>query len=431
MLEKEEKHIKVYPNGATLVYCKQNTSNTTDVAMGFICGSNRDGNKKGLAHALEHSLFNGTNDMTRDEIHKVLLDTNTDHHGYTNDNFIISTFCCPNPFVEKIIKLNSDMWSCNKYDEHEWKRERKIILQELNIAIDRNDVCDTLGSPITLSKITTQDFIDYKKNNFFTNNMLICVISSLPYNQIKGYFEKYFISKFPTDARKKLAIKPRHYQLKDELTILDTPDYNSFEIRLLFQGLYDNDKNAIYEEFENWYFDGADGKLYENLRLKAPLSYSLGFGSYLQDRSDCHIKEFAVITSPKNVQKCIDILCDTIYNLSTNGITDVEFASFKKAMLAKREGKVSAKYDDALDLVLNYTYNNKRPFEVDYFDKVMALTKEDINKYLKTVYKKSNVELRLIGDTAEAQNEIRNNPCYVLTENGLTIISDNLSIFTH
>ena len=67
-----EKHIKVYPNGATLIYYRQNLNSTTDVTMGFVSGARRDGTKKGLAHALEHSLFNGIDGMTKDEMRKVI-----------------------------------------------------------------------------------------------------------------------------------------------------------------------------------------------------------------------------------------------------------------------------------------------------------------------------------------------------------------------
>lgn len=423
-----EKHIKIYPNGATLIYYRQNINSTTDVTMGFISGARRDGKKKGLAHALEHSLFNGIDGMTKEEMYQIFKETGNKQNAYTTNDVITTTFNCPNASVEKIIKINGDMWAQDNYSLKEWKRERKVILQELYMALDRENTFSTklteaqqkheiLGSPLTLSKIEPKDFLEYKKKNFVTNNMVISVVSSLPYNQIKQYFEKYFISRFPTDARKKLKIPQYKIKLDNQEHIEDIQYSNSFLFQLVFKGVDDVEKNDLFAKFENWYFNDYSGKLYENFVLKAPLVYTPSFESIRELHNN--LKCFSILTSPKNVNKCIDVMCNILSDIITNGVTDKDVEMFKKAMLAERERKTNIKCYPSDKLFNDYIYGNK-PFVKDFFNKLMALSKDDINKYLKKVYGKSNFEIALQGDVFEAQNIIdaETYPTAVLSDKG-------------
>ena len=72
-----EKHIIKYPNGATLIYYKQNVNSSTDVTIGFLGGASLDGKKTGLAHALEHSFFLGTPELKKEEMYKIFQQTGT------------------------------------------------------------------------------------------------------------------------------------------------------------------------------------------------------------------------------------------------------------------------------------------------------------------------------------------------------------------
>lgn len=423
-----EKHIKVYPNGATLIYYRQNLNSTTDVTMGFVSGARRDGTKKGLAHALEHSLFNGIDGMTKDEMYHFFKNIGNQQNAYTSNDVIATTFNCPNANVEKVIKINGDMWAKNSYSLQEWKRERKVILQELYMVLDedtdythrlseKQQKDAILGSPVTLAKITPQDFIDYKQKNFVTNNMVISVVSSLPYEQIKGYFEKYFINRFPTDARKKLNVPKHTIKFDNKLQAEDRPYSNSFLIQLVFKSLDSVEKDDLFSRFEDWYFNNF-GLLYEKFVLKEPLVYTPEF--FRRRIFSNSIKGFSILTSPANANRCVEVLCETINNLIENGVSDNDVALFKRAMLAERERKTDIKCYPSNKLFNDYLYGRK-PFVKGFFNKLMALSKDDINKYIQKVYGKSKFTLVYSGDIQEAQGkpDVQNYPINVISDLGL------------
>ena len=121
-----EKHIKKYPNGATLIYYNQNINSTTDVTMGFISGAKFDGEKAGLAHAVEHSLFCGLGELDEKDLYKLFKKTGTIHNAFTNDEVVATTFNTPNKHFEEIFKLDSQMFLKRDFSERRWQKEISI-----------------------------------------------------------------------------------------------------------------------------------------------------------------------------------------------------------------------------------------------------------------------------------------------------------------
>lgn len=423
-----EKHIIKYPNGATLIYYRQNINSTTKVTAGFLCGSSKDGKKKGLAHALEHALFHGTSDLTKEETYEIFRETGTSQNAFTGHDYIATEFDCPNSNVEQIFKINGDMLAKQNFDEKEWNRERKVILQELYMTMDIEGVAgsDILGDATTLSKITTQDFIDYKNKYFVTDNMVISVVSSLPFEDIKEYAEKYFIGKFKSNPNNKVTIKKRRMDFHDNEVLADVPNAKSFNILFLLKGYQDVERNDLYTRFENWYFNDFAGKLFKKLRLDQPLVYTANFQNY--EVPYLKLKVFNILTSPENVNKCIDAMTDILRDLIEKGISEKDFKLFQETMLAKRERKTNIKTYDSGKLFNDYIYG-ETPFVKDFFKKLMSLTREDINNYLKEVYGNSQLEVQLNGDILKAENvfDIMANPLVslLLTNKGFKDLKKN------
>ena len=409
-----EKHIKHYLNGATLIYYRQNINSTTDATIGFLCGARKDGKKKGLAHALEHSIFDGFDDVKKEDLYQIFRQTGTVQNAFTSNECIATEFNTPNATFEQILKLNSDMFSKRNFSEYEWKRERKVILQELYMTVDGRRTIENLaeemklkdkilGSPETLNQITTKDFTTFADKYFITDNMVISVVSSLPYNEVKRAVENNFINKFPKNSKNKVRIKVKPVKFEDEQIIKDIPYAQSFDIQFMFKGLNGVEKNDLYTRFEDWYFNNFAGKLYERFRVKEPLVYTSSFFNYPVLNSN--LKLFAIKTSPNNVNKCIDAMTEILRDVIMKGVTEEDFKLFKEAMLAERARKTNIKTYDATDLFFDYIYGSK-PFVRNFFNKLMALKREDVNSYLKRVYGQSKLIVLLSGDIVKGQNMV-------------------------
>lgn len=428
-----EKHIKKYDNGATLIYYRQNINSTTDVTAGFICGADKDGRKKGLAHALEHSIFHGTPDLTKEQIYDLLRKTGTVQNAFTTQDYIVTNFDCPNSSLDEILKMNSDMLAKQSFSEAEWHRERKVILQELYMTQDTEHPSiydylrvkgteksgeDILGNPKTLNKISTEDFLKYKNKYFVSENLVVSVVSSLPYEVVKGMMERYFIYRFPSKPKNKVSIKKREYNFTNQQIKSDIQDLKSFQIRFMLKGKQDVEKNDLYSNFEDWYFNDFAGKLFHKFRLDKPLVYTASM--YNAELTDLKLKVFSILTSPENVNACIDSMTDILRETYQNGVSEEDFRLFKKAMLANRERKTDIKTYHSEKLFNDYVYGEK-PFVKDFFKKLMALSRDEINEYLKDMIANSNLTVTLSGDMCKAQRtfDVYSEPVCAMSDAGI------------
>lgn len=411
-----EKHIIKYPNGATFIYYQQNVNSSTDVTIGFLGGASLDEKKLGLAHALEHSFFFGTDKLSKEEIYEKFSQTGTNYNAYTSQDCIAAIFDCPSSSFEQILKIYSDMLINKNISEEEFEREKKVILQELYMTLDNEkyDILDYLadkntykkGSQIlgnfnTLSNLTVKDLVEYKEKNFVTNNMVISVVSNLPYEKVKPLIEKYLIERFPTNMENTVKLKSIKYNFNNRQYLIDMQDKKSFALYFMFKGLKNAEKNELFSYFEDWYFNGFAGELLKNMRLQNPFVYTSNFGNIRL--TNLNIKNFSILTSPENVNDCILEFTSILRNLIQNGISEKEFKLFQETMIAERERKTNIKNHNSTNLFSNYIYGEK-PFVKGFYEKLMSITRDDINQYFRKVYGNGRLIVECIGDIYKAEN---------------------------
>lgn len=426
----DERHIIKYPNGATFIYLKQEVSESTDIVVGFNCGANCDEKQlEGTAHAVEHCLFHGTDTLKKEELYKFLKQTGTIYNAYTSQEFIASTFNCPSINFKKIIKVNSDMFAKKSFDETEWNRERKVILQELFMTMDKQEETfykihaierlktakDIIGSPASLAKITTKDLERFKNNYFITDNMVVTVVTNLPFEEVKAEVENNFINRFPSNALNKVNIRKLHYKDMDMYSAVDLVN-QSFKIDLSFKGVDDVEEDYAYSLFEGWLFNGFDGILMNNMRLQLPLVYTAHFTSI--PARNANYKNFSILTSPENAKSCIYILANALRDLIDNPITEEELAEAKESV------KQSLSRNTKILPVANQIYQNYM-FEGKAFndgvEKFMSLTTDDVNNYIRKIYGYGKIFLSYAGDMVRSQDlpSITDYPYRALTDNAL------------
>ena len=100
---------KVYKfsNGATLIYRHDKRANYSAVEVGFVCGSIKN-EKNGVAHMLEHMMFNKTENLSKEDINRersVITNTN----AATGRNTIVVTFFKTNRLFDRGLKLAKEM----------------------------------------------------------------------------------------------------------------------------------------------------------------------------------------------------------------------------------------------------------------------------------------------------------------------------------
>ena len=421
-----EKHQYKYKDATILTY-QQSENDMTYARFTIISGARCDEKgKEGTAHIFEHYFFKGDFEIkTKDEngnvqttklntkdFYRYLKSIGAEIDAYTSNDAISIVIKAPNKYFDETVSIAKQMWS-RKFDESTLQKEKKVVNQEILMTLDEKGInslqanrsgktkSKILGTPYSLNRITVADLENFQKKRLIRDNMVISVVSSLPFEKIKDAVEKDFLDYFPSNAKRKITLKVKSYDIKEGLESSDIPYANSFDIEFVFKGLDGVEKNDLMTRFEDWYFNDFAGKLFEKLRIDNQLVYASNFVNVPVRNSN--LKAFVVKTSPENANRCVEVLTEILRDVIKNGVSEEDFEAFKQSMREERARKSNTKFMDVEKMGDDYIYG-KQVFVKDFFNKLMDLKREDVNKYLKDIYGNSKLFVYYEGDLIKAEN---------------------------
>lgn len=418
-----------YKNGATLIYSHRENENSTSGVIGFSCGSKLDGMHQGISHFLEHMLFTGTKTSSKNQIYEILASTDTYQNAFTTKDSICMDFDCPSCHADTIFKLNSDMLLKKDFDEKEMKAEIHPILEELNNSQD-DAIMDTaiaeltgnnlpyrligtkdnitseyiLGSRESLEAITPKDLKDYSDKYFVSENLIMSVVSSLPFSQVKELCDKYFVSKVPSNAKNKIDASQSKYNYikKDKLLTKDTPYMKSFQTQFFFKSsAKPGIENAKFTMIENWIFNDFRGKLNTVLREEKGLTYTSSFENI--NFNNLNLKLLNIVTSPEKIKEALNATIEILQDIIMNGLTQKDLTKYYLQMLSKKDRNPKSFKNNAGREFFAYLYHNTSLSKDKLFDELSKTSLKEINDYLFRTYGNSHVGIIYNGDMFSAQ----------------------------
>ncbi len=291
----------------------------------------------GVAHMTEHLLFKGTHKRNAFHISNLLESRGGDLNAYTTKEETVVHCCALKDSYSRAFELLVDMCFNSRFAQKEIDSEREIIYDEINSykdspaelifddfeeqlfagsALGRN----ILGNKRQLASLTQSDLLDYTRENFTSDRMVIASSGNITMERFKRVCDKHLESLNPTSSthsriapQRVQAInitrnKKTHqqhtliggyaYSLFDQkripLSLLSNIIAGPFSLSLLNQSL--REKNSITYNVESNYTPYSDSGLF---------SVYLGLDSAKSDQAESIIeKEFnALRTTPMSSGK--------------------------------------------------------------------------------------------------------------------------------
>lgn len=411
--------VYIYPNGAILIYYKQNVNNTTQANIGFICGSQKDGDIPGLAHFTEHILYKQCKEFSEVNVHKINRATDTNANAFTTRDVIMLEIDCPNRNLDTILFMNSKLLFNKEFTQEEIDNERPAIEEEINMYADetQNDdilgvvqdsVCKTIvsaskivGTKKSIAKIRPENITKFVNNNFVSENLVMSVVSNLEFEEIKEKMEKYFVNNAVSDKSKiNRPIKDKYSFQSDYMFTTPDKDTKTVEVTISFKCTKCERENNLYTLIEDYLFNGFSGKLLAKLRTENGLVYTSNFEHTPLIGGNLSLKTFVALTSKRKVNKVIECICKIAKDLKDNGITLSELNSFKNMILSREDRRMGLKTISPTALLSRYIRGDEIFFN-NQIHKIPELTLKDVNDYLKQVYGNSNIVVSVAGDFDE------------------------------
>ena len=197
------------PNGIRLVHIAHD-SPVAHFGLLVNTGSRDEAeNEHGMAHFIEHVIFKGTKKRKAYHILSRLDDVGGDLNAYTTKEETAFYASFLNQHYERTIELIYDIVFNSVFPKNELDKEREVIIDEINsykdspselIFDDFEELIyaghpigrNILGTPQTINRFNRTDVETFLRNNYNTDQMVLCSVGKIPFKRLLKYAEKYF-----------------------------------------------------------------------------------------------------------------------------------------------------------------------------------------------------------------------------------------------
>lgn len=331
----------ILPNGLTIVTEKIPFVRSVSVGVWVKTGSRVETKEEnGITHFLEHMLFKGTEKRSARDIARSLESVG----GYLNA-FTAKEYTCfyaevLDEFSQKALDVLGDILSNSLFDAKEFKKEREVILDEIDSVEDTPDDLiqeyfveklypnNSLGLPILGSKksvsgITLRQLKDFYRKNCSSGNTIIAATGNLEHTRIVEWSRCYF--HLSTEAPRTSEQSPQQIG-RGEFKIKRT--VNQAHICLGTAGL----PYAHHRKYELLLFNtllgvGMGSRLFQNIREQHGVAYSIY--SFLDFFRDNGLLAIYLGTEKNKTDKALKLLDKELLKLKNQSITPEELDQVK------------------------------------------------------------------------------------------------------
>ena len=229
------------------------------------------------------------------------------------------------------------------------------------------------GTEESVARITETDVTRFLKKHLATDNMVISVFGQIDTERtlseirsILGVFprKEYFPSEEYTLARQKVNRERITRETEQAITILAYPGVS------IYSG-----KRATLQLLAQ-VFSGQAGRLFEHIREKAALSYSVG-ALDITGRIPGAVM-FYMATDPLHTDEAIDCLFDEIIRIKQDGVSPEELERAKKYVMTQLQKQWESISGFSMEVTLDELYGLGYDYYLKYIEEIEGVTAEDI-----------------------------------------------------
>lgn len=379
------------PNGIRLIH-KYADSPVGHLGILINTGSrDEEPDEHGLAHFIEHSVFKGTRNRKAFHILSRIEDVGGELNAYTTkeETTLYSTFLAE--FYERTAELLSDILFNSTYPEKELKREKEVVLEEINsykdspselifdefeeLIYDGHPIArNILGNPVNLITFNRESILRFIGNNYHTDQMVISSVGKIDFGALIKLIEKYFGQK-ESKLRQNERIRFDNYIPGNLLVEKDTFQSHCMIGNLAFDVMH---PKRITMVLLNNILGGQamNSRLNMALRERKGMAYNIesGYTAY----TDTGLFNVYFGTDHENLEKAINLVLKEFKLLREKKLGVLQLSKAQKQLM----GQIAISTENREDLMLtigkSYLLFNKVDTVQTIFKKIEAITPIDL-----------------------------------------------------
>ncbi|MBO6525353.1 MAG: insulinase family protein [Balneolaceae bacterium] len=286
--------------------------------------------------------------------------------------------------------------------------QQGIAVREFRKLIYGKDIpYTTQAEYATIDAITKEDMIDFHKQAFVGNNMMIGVIGDFDTRDMKRKLEEDFGS-LNAGSETTLLYPDIDYDFPSTVNLIDKPDVNqSFVFAGHIGGLRENPDYAALQ-LMNEVLSGSgigSGRLFQTVRSDLGLAYSV-FGEYSSNINYPGFFYVGVMTQSSTTAEAIDAMLAELRKLQNESVPEEELNEAKDRFL----NSLVFRYDSKNKILSERINNEYNGLPQDYFDQYVEqlkqVTSEDIKHVANEYIKPDKVQILVVGNAEEIGDQL-------------------------
>jgi zinc protease len=404
-------------NGLTVIVAEQHSAPVASVQAWCQTGSihEKEWLGAGLTHLLEHVLFNGTERRTSKQISDEIHGMGGYVNAYTSFDRTVFWVDCPALFVRESIDILGDMLFRSVVDAEQLEREMDVIRREFDMGLDDPErvlsylmfgtafqihPCryPVIGLRSVFDQLAQPDVLRYYRRRYVPNNVFLVVTGDVETEQVRAHAEELvgFASRGPLEP----VILP-----EEPPQMGRRESFREFKADLAYFNLgwhvpaVSHEDMAAVDAASVVLGGGASSRLYHQLREEEGLVYGIGAYAYtpnfpglLTVSGQCP-KEVAEVV-PGRIAECVN---------DGRQITEEELIKAKRMIVVNAIEQYQTVKGLGSDLGLNWLYARDLDFSRHYFERLAAVTSEDVERVVARYLTDSNLTVSILEPKKETK----------------------------
>lgn len=355
----------------------------------------------GVSHFLEHLLFKGTKTYKLGEIDRILESRGADFNAATSDDFTHYHITTASPYFKEAVALHADMLLNATIAPSELDRERKVVQEEINRALDNpgrkgyialakllfNEhpyALDTLGPKSNIQNLSREAILDYYHRWYQPENFKTIIVGDIDANEVVSILDESFKKAYDSQQRPVAGspkLDPVSPLATSKSNVQVDPNTSAVQMTLGFLA------PSINNREENYALDiaaiilgqGASSRLYQHIKENKQLVNSISAGNGTSQQAGTFYISAEI--KPENRDMAKKAIFEEINRFKQEGPTPEEIDKAKTQVIKTFAFLNESTEGVASSIGYNVTIGSLEDY-TDYVDNIQKITAEQVQTAL-------------------------------------------------
>ncbi len=398
-------------NGLRIIAVPQKGTRAVTVLVLVATGSKYENKKiNGISHFLEHMFFKGTKKRPNTTAIAETLDkVGGIYNAFTGEDYTGYFVKVDAKHFDLALDVISDIYLNSKLDSKEIKKEKRVIIEEINMYYDHpssyiqslwnkalygdqpagRDIAGTKESVLAISR---NQLVDYMKTQYTGSNTIVCIAGNVSGNveaKAKRYFSKINIG----NIIEKPCVVEKQTQPESLVNFKNT-DQTHFCLGVRAYNLFHPNRYVL--ELLGLILGGMmSSRLFIKVREQLGLAYYVKTGISSDPDTGCLVTQAGV--DNKRAEKAVSAVLKEYKRISQNKISIKELKKAKDHFTGKMSLLFEASDSQASFYGIQELLEKKTLTPEEIYAKINKVSVNDILKVSKDIFKPEKLNLALIG----------------------------------